>query len=77
MKKILLFAAVTAAMLLASCQKEWSIEDFKVDPSVVIDYPVFTATISPGTKTTVDAQTGKVFWESTDEITITGNTVLR
>lgn len=71
MKKILIFAAFAAAMLLASCQKEVPVETAKEDTSTVVEPPVFTATISPGTKTTVDAQTGKVSWETTDEITVT------
>ena len=70
MKKILLFAAIAAAMLLASCQKEVSVETVKADTSTVVEPPVFTATISPGTKTTVDAASGKVSWEESDEITI-------
>ena len=70
MKKILLFAAIAAAMLLASCQKEVPVETAKEDTSTVVEPPVFTATISPGTKTTVDAASGKVSWEESDEITI-------
>lgn len=71
MKKILLFVAIAAAMLLASCQKEVPVETVKADTSTVVKPPVFTATISPGTKTTVDAASGKVSWEEGDEITIT------
>lgn len=71
MKKILIFAAIAAVLLLASCQKEVPVETAKEDTSTVVEPPLFTATISPGTKTTVDAQTGKVSWETTDEITVT------
>lgn len=70
MKKILLFAAIAVAMLLASCQKEGPIETEKNDLSVVSEPPLFTATISSGTKTTVDATKGKVSWEKTDVITV-------
>lgn len=70
MKKILIFAAIVAVLLLSSCQKEVPVENVKADISTVVEPPVFTATISPGTKTTVDAQTGKVSWEKDDEITI-------
>ena len=70
MKKILLFAAVAAAMLLASCQKEVSVETVEADTSTIVEPPVFTATISPGTKTTVTPSDGKVSWEMDDEITI-------
>ncbi|MCQ2151697.1 MAG: hypothetical protein MJY70_01415 [Bacteroidales bacterium] len=71
MKKILIFAAIAAVLSLTSCQKEVPVENVKADTSTVVEPPVFTATISPGTKTTVDAQTGKVSWETTDEITVT------
>lgn len=70
MKKILLFAAIAAAMLLASCQKEVPVETAKEDTSTVVEPPVFTAAISPGTKTTVNVSNGKVSWEESDEITI-------
>lgn len=70
MKKILIFAAIVAVLLLASCQKEVPVETAKEDTSTVVEPPVFTATISPGTKTTVDATKGKVSWEKTDVITV-------
>lgn len=71
MKKIMIFAAFAAALSLASCQKEGLNEVVKNDPSAVSESPVFTGTINPGTKTTVDAASGKVSWETTDEITVT------
>ena len=71
MKKIMIFAAFAAALSLASCQKEGLNEVVKNDPSAVSESPVFTGTINPGTKTTVDATEGKVSWETTDEITVT------
>ena len=70
MKKILLFAAIAAAMLLASCQKEVPVETVNEGVPSIVAPSVFTATISPGTKTTVDAASGKVSWEEGDEITI-------
>lgn len=71
MKKIMIFAAFTAALSLASCQKEGLNEVVKNDPSAVSESPVFTGTINAGTKTTVVAASGKVSWETTDEITVT------
>lgn len=71
MKKIMIFAAFAAALSLASCQKEGLNEVVKNDPSAVSESPVFTGTINAGTKTTVDAASGKVSWETTDEITVT------
>lgn len=71
MKKIMIFAAFAAALSLASCQKEGLNEVVKNDPSAVSESPVFTGTINAGTKTTVDANEGKVSWETTDEITVT------
>ena len=71
MKKIMIFAAIAATLSLASCQKEGLNEAVKDDPSAVSESPVFTATISTGSKTTVDAASGKVSWETTDEITVT------
>ena len=71
MKKIMIFAAFAAALSLASCQQEGLNEVVKNDPSAVSESPVFTGTINPGTKTTVDATEGKVSWETTDEITVT------
>ena len=65
MKKIMFFAAVAAVISLASCQKE------ALNEAAGTESPVFTATISTGTKTTVNATDGKVAWESTDKITIT------
>ena len=65
MKKIMIFAAFAAALSLASCQKE------ALNEAAGTESPVFTATISTGTKTTVNATDGKVAWESTDKITIT------
>lgn len=70
MKKIFIFAAIAAVLSLTSCQKEGPIETEKNDLSVVSEPPLFTATISPGTKTTVDATKGKVSWEKTDVITV-------
>ena len=70
MKKIMIFAAFAAALSLASCQKEGLNEVVKNDPSAVSESPVFTGTINAGTKTTVDAASGKVSWETTDEITV-------
>lgn len=71
MKKIMIFAAFAAALSLASCQKEGLNEVVKNDPSAVSESPIFTGTINAGTKTTVDASSGKVSWETTDEITVT------
>ena len=71
MKKIMIFAAFAAALSLASCQKEGLNEVVKNDPSAVSESPVFTGTINAGTKTTVDAASGKVSWDTTDEITVT------
>lgn len=71
MKKIMIFAAFAAALSLASCQQEGLNEVVKNDPSAVSESPVFTGTINAGTKTTVDAASGKVSWETTDEITVT------
>ena len=71
MKKIMIFAAFAAALSLASCQKEGLNEVVKNDPSAVSESPVFTGTINPGTKSTVNAASGKVSWETTDEITVT------
>ena len=71
MKKIMIFAAFATALSLASCQKEGLNEVVKNDPSAVSESPVFTGTINAGTKTTVDAASGKVSWETTDEITVT------
>lgn len=71
MKKIMIFAAFAAALSLASCQKEGLNEVVKNDPSAVSESPVFTGTINAGTKTTVDASSGKVAWETDDEITVT------
>ena len=65
MKKIMFFAVVAAVISLASCQKE------ALNEAAGTESPVFTATISTGTKTTVNATDGKVAWESTDKITIT------
>ena len=70
MKKILLFAAIAAAMLLASCQKEVPVETVNEGVPSIVAPSVFTATISPGTKTTVTPSDGKVSWEMDDEITI-------
>lgn len=70
MKKILLFAAIAAAMLLASCQKEVPVETVNEGAPSIVAPSVFTATISPGTKTTVTPSDGKVSWEMDDEITI-------
>lgn len=75
MKKIMIFAAFAAALSLASCQKEGLNEVVKNDPSVApaSESPFFTATIEDGSKTTIDAHTGKVSWvQETDEIKITG-----
>ena len=75
MKKIMIFAAFAAALSLASCQKEGLNEVVKNDPSAAptTESPVFTATIEAGSKTTIDAHTGKVSWvQETDEIKITG-----
>ena len=65
MKKIMFFTAISAVVSLASCQKE------ALNEAAGTESPVFTATISTGTKTTVNATDGKVAWESTDKITIT------
>lgn len=70
MKKILLFAAIAAAMLLASCQKEVPVETVNEGVPSIVAPSVFTATISPGTKTTVTPSDGRVSWEMDDEITI-------
>lgn len=65
MKKIMILAAAAALFCLASCQKNEIVEN------EVISAPVFTATINAGvTKTTVDASTGKLAWESDDEIMV-------
>ena len=71
MKKIMIFAAFAAALSLASCQKDGLNEAVKDNPSAASESPVFTGTINAGTKTTVDAASGKVSWETTDEITVT------
>ncbi len=67
MKKVLFVTTAVAALFtFASCQKE--------ETAVVGNQNgdlVFTATIDPGTKTTVNTQTGVVAWVEGDEITIT------
>lgn len=73
MKKTMIFAAFAALFSLASCQKN---EPADIGPEINIGTennasPVFTATINPGTKTTVDVTDGKVSWEASDEITVT------
>ncbi|MCQ2151011.1 MAG: hypothetical protein MJY46_04005 [Bacteroidales bacterium] len=68
---MMIFAAFAAALTLASCQKEVAEKPVPGGSSVVTEAPVFTATISKGTKTTVDATEGKVSWETTDEIKVT------
>jgi len=67
MKKTLLFASALAALFtFSSCNKEEA-TNFDKNGNLV-----FTATISgQDTKTTVNAQTGKVKWVEEDEITIT------
>ena len=65
-KTIILAAAVAALAMLVSCQKE--------NPAQVSEDLVFTASIDAGTKTTIDASTGKVAWENNDEITVTDGT---
>lgn len=69
MKKIMILAAATAMLSLASCQK---VEPFDNIGDSVRQSPVFTATINAGdTKTSVNLSNGKVAWEANDEITIT------
>lgn len=66
MKKILILAAAAAMFCLASCQKN------EIAVNEATKLPVFTASINSGTtKTTLDATTGKLAWESSDVITVT------
>lgn len=67
MRKTMIFAAVAALISLASCQKEEAINN-GTDRNAS---PVFTASISGATRTTIDMTEGKVAWEATDEITVT------
>ena len=67
MKKTMFFAALAALLSLASCQKEIA----PINGTDEEESPVFTASITGATKTTVNVADGKVAWEMTDEITIT------
>lgn len=67
MKKIMIFAAAAALLSLSSCKKE-APQNAATEPSN--GSPVFTAGINHGTKTTINAQNGKLAWEETDVITI-------
>lgn len=67
MKKTMILAAFAALISLASCQKEEAINN-GTDRNAS---PVFTASISGATRTTIDMNEGKVAWEATDEITVT------
>lgn len=71
MRKTIIFAAFAALVSLASCQKEEAIYNNGTDKSAS---PVFTASISGATRTTIDMTDGKVEWEATDEITVTDAT---
>lgn len=63
MRKTIIFTTFVALISLASCKKE-DINDKDASP-------VFTASITGVTKTTVNVSDGKVAWETTDEITVT------
>lgn len=67
MKKTMILAAFAALISLASCQKEEAINN-GTDRNAS---PLFTASISGATRTTIDMTEGKVAWEATDEITVT------
>ena len=62
MKKVFYATLALGALILASCQKENSVELPKVDS------PVFTAHIDAGTKTVLNGQ--KSEWVSGDEIRV-------
>lgn len=66
MKKNLFLAAAVALFALTSCQKEDGPVKNRVNP-------VFTANILVS-KTTIDADSGKVSWELNDEVSITDGT---
>lgn len=65
MKKTIVYAASAVLMVIVSCSKEETTE------TISNGSPVFTASISGSTKTTVNVADGKVSWESADEITVT------
>lgn len=67
MKQTMILAAAAALLMLAGCQKS------TIDGVAEGASPVFTASIDGDTKTTVNVSTGKVRWEETDEITVTGS----
>ncbi len=76
MKRIFIYSLVGIIAAFASCDKnnptpaKPDTPDTPDTPEVVVTDPVFTASIAD-TKTVVDISTGKVTWESGDEITVT------
>ena len=72
MKKTMILSAFAALLSLSSCQKEiTSVNGNEEDVVSTVASPVFTATINPETKTTVNVTDGKIAWEATDVITVT------
>lgn len=71
MKKTMILSAFAALLSLSSCQKEiTSVNGNEEDVVSTVASPVFTATINPETKTTVNVTDGKIAWEATDVITV-------
>lgn len=74
MSNRLIFAAVAAVVIFASCEREPIEHPNQNEEPIIVenaDSPVFTATIAGSTKTTIDVSNGKIAWEADDEITIT------
>ena len=71
MKKTMILSAFAALLSLSSCHKEnTSVNGNEEDVVSTAASPVFTATINPETKTTVNVTDGKIAWEATDVITV-------